>query len=85
MDHKGYPQGYPLHLAENGISEPVSLADALAEARAEVDRLRERVALLEAVARLNADTIRAMQEAAREQELSFHRRRPRLLLPAKGA
>jgi len=35
--------------------------------------------LLEAVARLNAETISAMQEAACEQEISFHRRRPRLL------
>ena len=68
--------GDPLHLLA---------AEALIAWYAEVERLRTRALQLEAVARLNADTIRSMQEAACEQEISFHRRRPRLPLPAKGA
>jgi hypothetical protein len=52
---------------------------------AEVEKLRARAQQLEAVARLNAETIRSMQEAAREQEFDFTKRRPRQLLAAKGA
>jgi hypothetical protein len=36
--------------------------------QAEVDRLHERVAQLEAIARLNGETIRNMQRAAAETE-----------------
>ena len=61
--------GDPLHLRA---------AEALVARDTEVERLRARAMLLEAVARLNAETIRSMQEAACEQEISFHRRRPRL-------
>jgi hypothetical protein len=61
--------GDPLHLLA---------ADALAAGSAEVEGLRARARLLEAVARLNSDTIRAMQEAARELESEFQKRRPRL-------
>ena len=68
--------GDPLHLLA---------ADALTAWSAELETLRARALQLEAVARLNGETIRSMQEAAREQEISFHRRRPRLPLPAKGA
>ena len=62
--------GDPLHLGA---------AEARVARDPEVERLRARAMLLEAVARLNAETIRSMQEAACEQEISFHRRRPRLL------
>ena len=62
--------GDPLHLRA---------AEALVARDTEVERLRARALQLEAVARLNAETIRSMQEAACEQEISFHRRRPRLL------
>ena len=51
-------------------------ADALVVSCAEAERLRDRVELLEAVARLNGETIRGMQEAARELESEFHKRRP---------
>jgi hypothetical protein len=50
--------GDPLH---------VLAADALVACYAEVERLRARALLLEAVARLNGETIRAMQEAARQR------------------
>ena len=50
--------GDPLHLLA---------ADALVAWYAEVEKLRARALLLEAVARLNAETIRSMQEAAREE------------------
>ena len=46
----------------------VSAADALTASQAEVDRLHERVAQLEAIARLNGETIRGMQRAAAEIE-----------------
>ena len=54
--------GDPLHLLA---------ADALISWSAEVERLRARALQLEAVARLNGETIRAMQEAARELESEF--------------
>jgi hypothetical protein len=60
-------------------------ADALVAERAEVEKLRARALLLEAVARLNAETIRAMQAAARAEESDFAKRRPRQLSAAKGA
>jgi len=50
--------GDPLHLLA---------ADALIAWCAEIERLRARALQLEAVARLNADTIRSMQEAARAE------------------
>jgi hypothetical protein len=43
-------------------------ADALAASRAEAERLRKRVYQLEAIARLNGETIRNMQRAAAEIE-----------------
>ena len=48
--------------------DPIQMmaADALAASAAETERLRERVAKLEAVARLNLETILAMQIAATE-------------------
>ena len=46
--------GDPLHLMA---------ADALMASHAELERLRARLKLIEAVARLNGDTIRAMQRA----------------------
>ena len=56
--------GDPLHLMA---------ADALVQWRATAERLQERVSQLEAIARLNGETIRNMQqaavEAAREQYL----------------
>jgi hypothetical protein len=67
--------GDPLHLLA---------AEALVAWYAEVERLRARVLQLEAVARLNGETIRSMQ-AAREEESDFAKRRPRLPLPAEGA
>ena len=48
--------------------------EALAASRAEVKRLRERIERLEAIARLNADTIRGMQRAASEAEAATYRR-----------
>jgi hypothetical protein len=68
--------GDPLHLLA---------ADALVAECAEVETLRARALLLEAVARLNGETISSMQEAARELESDFHKRRPRQLSAAKGA
>jgi hypothetical protein len=61
--------GDPLHLLA---------ADALVAWDVEVETLRARALQLEAVARLNAETVRGMQEAARELESKFHKRRPGL-------
>jgi hypothetical protein len=44
----------------------MSSTDLVSSLRAEVERLRARVQLLEGVARLNAETIRSMQRAAAE-------------------
>jgi len=68
-------------------ADPLSrlAAEALTEGCAEVERLRARAVQLEAVARLNGATIRAMQEAARAEETEFHKRRPRPSVPARGA
>jgi hypothetical protein len=68
--------GDPLHLLA---------ADALVAECAEIERLQARALQLEAVARLNAETVCAVQAAARELESSFHKRRPRQLSAAKGA
>jgi hypothetical protein len=57
--------GDPLHLLA---------ADALVARFAEVEKLRARAELLEAVARLNADTIRGMQHAATEATRALYRR-----------
>ena len=46
----------------------VLAADALASSSAEVERLRNRVAQLEAIARLNGETIQNMQRVAAETE-----------------
>jgi hypothetical protein len=67
--------GDPLHLLA---------ADALVAECAEVEKLRARALLLEAVARLDADTIRAMQVATREVESDFAKRRPKLSVAARG-
>jgi hypothetical protein len=53
----------PLHLLA---------ADALITRDVEIERLRARALQLESVARLNGETIRSMQEAAREPKPSFH-------------
>jgi hypothetical protein len=76
-----------LSLASVPLEHPLHLlaADALAASHAEVERLRSRALLLEAVARLNGETVRAMQEAARELESDFAKRRPRLVTAAKSA
>jgi hypothetical protein len=68
--------GDPLHLLA---------AEALAAWYAEVETLRARALQLEAVARLNGETIRAMQAAARQEESDFAKRRPRLLSADPGA
>jgi len=49
-------------------SDPLHVlaADALVANDAQVKRLRERIVQLEAIARLNAETIRSMQQAALE-------------------
>jgi len=52
----------------------VQAADALSAQRLEIERLRDRAALLEAVATLNAETIRNMQRAGVEGERTLHRR-----------
>ena len=54
--------GGPLHLMA---------AEALANWRATADRLQERVAQLEAIARLHGETIRRMQQAAAENSRSL--------------
>ena len=58
--------GDPLHLLA---------AEALVAGCAEVERLRARALQLEAVARLNADTIQGMQLAAIEAASEPYRRR----------
>ena len=68
--------GDPLHILA---------AEALVAWCAEVERLRARALQLEAVARLNGETIRSMQQAAREEESDFAKRRPRLLSADPGA
>jgi hypothetical protein len=60
-------------------------ADALVSWRLTAERLQERIYQLEAIARLNGETIRTMQQAAREEESDFAKRRPKLLSTAKGA
>jgi hypothetical protein len=65
--------GDPLHLLA---------AEALVAWYAEVERLRARALQLEAVAHLNGETICAMQEAAREEESDFAKRRPRAVVTA---
>jgi hypothetical protein len=60
-------------------------ADALVSWRLTAERLQERIYQLEAIARLNGETIRTMQQAAREEESDFANRRPKLLSAAKGA
>jgi hypothetical protein len=59
--------GDPLHLMA---------AETLVAWSAGLERLRARALQLEAVALLNGETIRAMQEAARDEESDFPKRRP---------
>ena len=56
--------GEPLHLMA---------ADALANSGTTTERLQERVCQLEAIARLNGQTIRKMQRAARAAERAQYR------------
>lgn len=60
-------------------------AEALVTLHTTAERLQERIHQLEAIARLNGETIRTMQQAAREEESDFEKRRPTLLSAAKGA
>jgi hypothetical protein len=57
--------GDPLHL---------EAAEALTAARAQEDRLRARLRLIEGVARLNGETIRSMQRASAEAARAPFRR-----------
>jgi hypothetical protein len=50
-------------------------AEAVVAPDAEIERLRDRVDLLEAIARLNADTIRRMQRPATEAGSALYWRR----------
>jgi hypothetical protein len=52
----------------------LTAADALAASLAELDRLRVRIRVLEAVARLNGETIRSMQRASAEAARAEFRR-----------
>jgi hypothetical protein len=76
MIPKRYPQRYPLPRAPEGVAGELSLTEALAASCAEADRLRARNKQLEAVARLNGETIRAMQRAATEAASAPYRRAP---------
>jgi len=45
----------------------MSAAELVSRLRAEIERLRERIEQLEAIARLNGETISTMQQARRER------------------